>query len=148
MRVFMTVSTDQRTMRFYRSACTYQVDGVHYLRPFEVLAPPASAAPQVYITSPEPFVLQGKSYISLALKAAHTGSAEGSVWVWQMPPDTNGDCNPNREVPLQQKLSQLGADAVINDPENIIVNETAYIYYSRTVPGGVELRRLMFTTGL
>ena len=89
---------------------------------FNTISSPSADLP--YIHSPEPFVYQGKSYISLlAVKANRNGKKtfNGSeVWVVGVDPDQG----------IADKVSIDIGNGKLNDPESFITEAEGFIYYT------------------
>jgi hypothetical protein len=79
-----------------------------------------------YLSSPEPFVYKGKSYISLMTKDS-LASSEGTSDIWIVSIDSN--------VPFYRQIS---AATPMNrkDPEAFITSKGAFVYYSEVTSSG------------
>lgn len=80
--------------------------------------------PFCYITSPEPFVCGGKSYISFMAAQASSGKEGKPAQIWI--------ASANPEDPLMRRVS----DSIISvrtDPEPVVFSDSAFIYYTDVV---------------
>jgi hypothetical protein len=85
---------------------------------FKTVDPP-SQLPEIY--SPEPFVYNGKSYISFATIDANKRPLE--VWI--------AGIDPNFE--FYRQITDPNLDTVRSDPESFITQTGAFVYYSAAV---------------
>ena len=84
----------------------------------ELIAPP-DAGNHLNFASPEPFIYQGRSYISLVL--APDDYSETSIWVFPLPDQSGGY--------IPQRVDDPDLHEVKLDPESYITRYGAYIYY-------------------
>lgn len=103
---------------------------------FATLTIPPEAGTHVNISSPEPFVYQGASYISLAL--FNNNKTEGSIWVFGLPIERGGT------PPPPQRVDDPNLVALKLDPESYVTDSGAFVYYYYNSPGLVLLRRCVF----
>ena len=106
---------------------------------FVTFAPPPEAGSHVNIASPEPFVYDGASYISLAL--FNDAKDEGSIWVFALPTERGG------QPPAPQRLDDPNLAVLKLDPEWYVTPDGAYVYYYYNVsgwPSRVILHRCAF----
>ncbi len=103
---------------------------------FATLTIPPEAGTHVNISSPEPFVYQGASYISLSLFT--NGNTEGSIWVFGLPVERGGT------PPPPQRVDDPNLVALKLDPEAYVTSSGAFVYYYYNPPGLILLRRCVF----
>ncbi len=119
-----------RRVRVYR--LTKQSD----LQLYAELQPPPAAGDHLNFSSPEPFVYQGHSYISLVL--APDNRSETSIWVFPLPSQPGAS---------PQRVDDPDLHEIKLDPESYITRYGAYIYYyynDNNWPAQTHLRRCLF----
>jgi hypothetical protein len=102
------------------------------LTPFATLTFPTGTAPGV-VHSPEPFVFQNRSYISLGLKPANT--VDTSLWVFCVPQTKDG---PPPRPPQRVDDPTLKVNKI--DPETYVTDSRVFVYYYYIEPGSLRTR--------
>jgi hypothetical protein len=82
--------------------------------------------------SAEPFVFEGKSYVSFITRDVNQGP--GEVWIASLDPNSN----------FVRKVSGSGT-MVRNDPEAVVTDSTVFIYYSELRPDGTWVQHRCLT---
>ena len=88
------------------------------------------------ISSPEPSVYQGASYISLSL--FNNEKTEGSIWVFGLPTEVGST------PPPPQRVDDPNLGALKLDPEAYITSSGAFVYYYYNSSCLVTLHRCAF----
>jgi hypothetical protein len=115
--VLMTV-VEVSELRFYRYS-DGSFDGVVGWVPIHSVSVPAGSK----IASPEPFVHNGQSYVTMAVATA-SNTFPSSVWL----------ANVNPASPLLRKVSNDTLLRARVDPEVFITSSDAFVYYNRYNP--------------
>lgn len=107
----------------YRSVAIYRDMGGPYWTRIAELKPPAESKFN-YFGSPEPFVFDGKSYVSLVLKSQNTTGVfkDSEVWIMGI-----GD---NASGPYIERVDDGGAPLMRSDPETFVTDDNVFIYYN------------------
>ncbi len=109
------------------------------LVPYSTLNVPEEAGSHINVSSPEPFVFQGHSYVSLSLFT--DDRTDASIWVFGVPEP--GSATP----PVPHRVDDPSIQAMKLDPEAYVTGENAYVYYYYSEPGAEGhslLRRCAF----
>lgn len=116
-RMFMYRTNGFKTLKIFQE----NSDGNWYLyHSFNSPLP----APYEYITSPEPFVFGGKSYISFMAAQSPMGLSEEPAEIWI------ASINPAER--LMRRVSDSTV-AIRVDPEPVIIGDSAFVYYTEKV---------------
>ncbi len=105
----------------------YRDTGGPYWTRIATLTPPVGATYPV-VASPEPFVANGRSYISLTLKAAAAGPQPGEIWIFGM------DDAPATRFARRCDDGEPGVTRF--DPEWLIGRTQVFVYYNRLAANG------------
>jgi hypothetical protein len=119
----------------------YKNNGKAYWDRILTMPMPPSAYPFRYINSPEPFVANGKSYVSFVLKATNntTSYVEAEVWVMDF------ETNINKRFML--RCDDGATNTRRTDPESYNGSKEVFIYYNViNAQGEFEIWR--FATGI
>ncbi len=114
--------TDWSVIRVYRKMDA-DLDGVEEWTVFRTITPPSQG---IYFWSPEPFVHNGKSYISLVASTSPNHKATdvpSQVWLADIDP-VGGFVQNLTMDPNRLRL----------DPEVFVTDQGPYIYYNREIP--------------
>ncbi|NEQ20418.1 MAG: hypothetical protein F6K28_14455 [Microcoleus sp. SIO2G3] len=87
---------------------------------------PPSTGP--YINSPEPFVYNGKSYVSFLTRANRGKGGSSDVWI----------AGIDATTPLYRKVS-ASTEMNRTDPESFVTPNRAFIYYTEVTSSGVRI---------
>lgn len=112
---------DDAAIGVYRDA-----GGPYWTRIATLVPPPGAGYPVV--ASPEPFVANGRSYISLTVKASG-GGQPGEIWVFGI------DDNPQMRFARRCDDGEPGVTRF--DPEWLIGREQVFVYYNRFSAEGI-----------
>ena len=116
-RMFMYRTNGNQTVKIFQE----NADGNWYLyHSFNSPLP----SPFIYITSPEPFVYKGHSYISFMAAQAPMGLSEMPAEIWI------SSINPMN--PLMRRVSDSTSSIRI-DPEPVVIGDSAFVYYTEKV---------------
>lgn len=92
------------------------------------------SAEQPYLLSPEPFVVAGKSYLSLLTitELPEVGQSGGNsdVWIVGIEPDVDFSRQLTNTSPVER-----------GEPEPVVTDAGAFVFYSETAPDGSQLLR-------
>lgn len=109
-------------------------------RVLTIPSPPA-AQPFKYFGSPEPFVANGKSYVSFVLKAVNITTSYVDAEVWAM--DFNPDINQRVMIRCDDGLPNTKR----TDPESYIGTKEVFIYYNQ-INNNNEFEIWRYATGI
>lgn len=116
-RMYMYRTNGSQTIKIFQE----NIDGNWYLyHSFNSPLP----SPYIYLTSPEPFVFGGKSYISFMAAQSTIGMDEMPAQIWI------SSINPNDN--LMRRVSD-SSEAVRIDPEPVVFSDSAFIYYTEKI---------------
>ncbi len=116
-RMFMYRTNGNQTIKVFQE----NADGSwHLYHSFNSPLP----SPYIYITSPEPFVFNGHSYISFMAAQAPMGLSEMPAEIWI------SSINPMN--PLMRRVSD-NTNSIRIDPEPVVLGDSAFIYYTEKV---------------
>jgi predicted dienelactone hydrolase len=102
---------------------------------------PPSTSKYPYMGSPEPFLLNGKSYMSLVIKQQSAGKmfSDSEVWVFGL--------EPEGEVTTRRVDNDGRSQWMRSDPETVVTDDGAFVYYNGyTRSEGYKLFKVRFST--
>lgn len=107
----------------YKAIGIWRDTGDNYWQRIATLTPPTASRYQ-YFGSPEPFVLKGKSYISLVLKDSNTRGRfkDSEVWVMSI------DADPARR--FVRRVDDGKPQVMRSDPETFVGENEVFLYYN------------------
>jgi hypothetical protein len=109
----------------------YKNNGNAFWDRIAILEAPPSAYPFRFFGSPEPFVVNGKTFVSFVLKTVYTNSSyvDAEVWVMDLEPDIN-----NR---FMLRCDNGLPNTKRTDPESYLGTNEVFIYYNVVNANGV-----------
>ena len=124
-----------------QSVAVYSDSGGKYWSRIAMIKPPAESKFN-YFGSPEPFVFDGKSYISMVLKSQATQGRfkDSEVWIMGVGETASGR--------YQERVDDGGAPLMRSDPETYVTDDHVFIYYNAWGANRVyELHRALSKLG-
>jgi hypothetical protein len=119
----------------------YKNNGNTYWDRIATLEAPPAAYPFRFFGSPEPFVANGKSYVSFVLKTVSTTSSYVDAEVWVM------DLEPNINNRFMLRCDDGFPNTKRTDPESYIGTNEVFIYYN-LINGLGEFEIWRYATGI
>jgi hypothetical protein len=103
----------------------YKNNGNAFWDRIATLEAPPSAYPFRFFGSPEPFVVNGKTFVSFVLKTVYTNSSYVDAEVWVM------DLEPNINNRFMLRCDDGLPSTKRTDPESYIGTNEVFIYYNQ-----------------